>query len=110
MDWTPPAGNMTGTLYSTDLETGQVTERKTVACGHCGRHWVWVKGSGRIRGFCRRCQKTTCGPMCKFPAKCVPLEQMLENIERGALSDFPAVDLDFTRISVTTSGLVIPER
>jgi len=30
-------------------------------CCHCRRHMYIVPGSGKIRGFCRQCNKVTCG-------------------------------------------------
>lgn len=37
----------------------------TRQCCHCGRHFVSIRGSGHIRGFCRNCMKVTCGlPKC----------------------------------------------
>lgn len=53
----------------------------TKQCCHCQKHFVSVKGSGMIRGFCRRCMAITCGaPICD---KCVPFEQKLEEYENG---------------------------
>lgn len=51
----------------------------TVACAHCGGHFVMVRGSGKIRGWCTRCRAMTCGaPACDV---CVPYEQRLEQEE-----------------------------
>ena len=33
----------------------------TQQCVHCGLHWVYVPGSGKIRGYCTRCGALTCG-------------------------------------------------
>lgn len=55
-------------------------EAATIQCVHCGRHWVPQPGSGRTRGFCMRCNGFICGPECQ---ECIPVEQMLENIEQG---------------------------
>lgn len=57
-----------------------IWECKTLQCVHCGGHWIASPGSGKIRGFCMRCNGPICGPGC---AECVPVEQMLENIEAG---------------------------
>jgi len=52
----------------------------TLQCVHCGRHFPLSPGSGRIRGFCQRCNGPICGPGC---AECVPQERQLENVEAG---------------------------
>jgi len=68
-----------GTLITFNCD-GPELEQDTVQCCHCGRHWVWVPGSGRKRGFCTQCNGITCGSaQCD---KCVPIEQQLENIEK----------------------------
>jgi hypothetical protein len=36
-------------------------ERDTLQCVHCGKHWMVVKGSGRTRGFCMKCNGVHCG-------------------------------------------------
>ena len=51
----------------------------TVQCVHCNAHWTPVKGSGIIRGFCRRCMGPVCGLKC---AACTPFEQRLDAAER----------------------------
>ena len=33
----------------------------TLQCVHCGMHWVPIKGSGRLRGFCNKCSGVLCG-------------------------------------------------
>jgi hypothetical protein len=55
----------------------------TRQCCHCGQHFVSVKGSGTIRGFCRCCMAVTCGAAaCDV---CVPMERQLELMERRAV-------------------------
>ena len=57
----------------------------TKQCCHCGMHFVSVKGSGKIRGFCIGCNKTTCGsPACDTH---VPNEAKLE-YEEGTYKKF----------------------
>ncbi len=53
----------------------------TQQCCHCGKHFMMIKGSGRLRGHCMKCNKITCGEI-KCCA-CVPYEKQIENIERG---------------------------
>lgn len=60
-------------------------EMKTLMCVHCGGHFPVKPGSGNVRGFCTSCSGPVCGPGC---AKCVPLEQYLENLEKGRQEDF----------------------
>lgn len=52
----------------------------TVMCVHCGGHFERKPGSGKIRGWCMNCSGFVCGPGC---GECVPVEQMLENVEKG---------------------------
>lgn len=63
-----------------------ILEAKTLQCCHCGGHWIPRPGSGTVRGFCTQCNGPVCGPDCA--GKCVPVEQMLENIEAGRELDF----------------------
>lgn len=70
-----------GTLVITDPESDTpLLEQRTVQCVHCGGHYWPSPGSGRIRGYCTRCAGPVCGPGC---AACVPIEQLLENFEKG---------------------------
>lgn len=70
-----------GWLFITDPDSDKCVTIATVQCKHCGRHWLWKKGSGRKRGWCTRCNGFTCGnDLCDY---CVPQEQLLENIEQG---------------------------
>ena len=55
----------------------------TIQCCHCGKHWIREPGSGKIRGFCTKCHKLTCGDIgC---CKCVPYEKKIELIEKGKI-------------------------
>lgn len=54
----------------------------TLQCCHCNQHFVLVKGSSRLRGFCRNCHQVTCGASsCNV---CVPFEKKLEAHEKRA--------------------------
>lgn len=54
----------------------------TKQCCHCGGHFVSVKGSGKIRGYCTLCTKITCGaPACDTH---VPFEAKLDYVDKGA--------------------------
>ena len=55
----------------------------TKQCCHCGAHFVMVKGSKIVRGYCLRCDDITCGSFtCDA---CVPIEKQLELIEKNSL-------------------------
>lgn len=55
----------------------------TKQCCHCGGHFVMVKGSGKLRGYCTKCHEITCGKIeC---CKCVPFEKKLDLAEAGKL-------------------------
>ena len=64
---------------------GILIEGKQVAsthqCSHCSRHFEMVPGSGRLRGWCFKCQHVTCGAAACMP--CVPKEARLEYAEGG---------------------------
>lgn len=56
----------------------------TLQCCHCGKHFVSIKGSGKRRGWCLRCNKITCGnPACD---PCIPFEEKLNIMEKQANS------------------------
>ena len=77
---------------------GEVVDADTLQCKHCNGHFEVVAGSGRLRGFCRRCMGYTCGrPECMI---CLPAEQRLENLEKG----LPELTLP-TAVSVSVPGL-----
>jgi hypothetical protein len=62
-----------------------ISEVGTLQCCHCGGHWAPQPGSGRVRGWCQRCQGPVCGPDC---AECIPVLQYIENLEKGRPDDF----------------------
>ncbi len=66
--------------YTSVTGQGITIEANTLQCVHCGCHWQMKPGSGNVRGFCFKCNGPICGPKC---VKCVPIEQQLENIEKG---------------------------
>lgn len=76
-----------GVIILSDPDSGrQLQEIPTIQCVHCSRHWVSQPGSGRIRGWCTRCNGPVCGPGC---AECVPKERQLENMEAGLPANVP---------------------
>lgn len=72
---------------------GEIQEGDTLSCCHCTRHWEVRLGSGRLRGWCSKCQAHTCGsPLCDV---CIPRDQRLDNILAGKpeLAPRPAMAL-----------------
>jgi hypothetical protein len=59
-----------------------VSVADTVMCVHCGKHWISLPGSGRIRGWCFKCNGPFCGPDC---TECYPLQKRLDDYEKGKL-------------------------
>jgi len=58
----------------------------TIACAHCGGHWVPEPGSGRRRGWCFRHAGPLCGARQCFEV-CASQEELIERIERAARWD-----------------------
>lgn len=55
----------------------------TVQCCHCGNHFVSIRGSKKIRGFCMLCMRRTCGAgKCD---RCIPFEKKVEMVEHGLI-------------------------
>ena len=66
-----------------DPAAGGEVHTDTKMCCHCGQHFPYKAGSGRIRGWCTRCNAMTCGkPECH---ECFPIEQRLDLYEKGWL-------------------------
>jgi hypothetical protein len=78
----------------------------TLQCGHCGAHWVPIKGSGRVRGFCSKCNKVLCGA-----EKClryhIPIEVQLDFQDGGGRSA-PAATRERIKIVEKFPGLLSP--
>jgi len=69
---------------------GKVEEKDTTQCVHCGGHWMVDPGSGIQRGYCIKCDGLLCGAK-NCVEHCIPLEKMLDVIERKARSDYYVV-------------------
>jgi hypothetical protein len=68
---------VSGLVFLDGQETGETRQ-----CVHCGRHWIWQHGSGRVRGYCMNCGGITCGSQeCNV---CVPWQKKMEIEERAA--------------------------
>ena len=71
--------------YSISDGNRGVIEHDTKMCCHCGAHFDVIKGSGRIRGFCKNCMEMTCGqPACN---PCMHIEKRFDLYEKGKLPD-----------------------
>lgn len=65
--------------------SGAETHVDTKQCVHCGEHFPYQKGSGRLRGFCMRCMDMTCGShRCM---ECFPIEERMALYEKGLLPE-----------------------
>lgn len=70
-----------GEIHLVDRETGRTRTEGTYQCCHCARHITIQNGSGKLRGFCLRCHKVTCGrPCCDA---CVHWRQKEDNLAGG---------------------------
>jgi hypothetical protein len=70
-----------GYFIFTPADGGKPIEGETMKCCHCQETFVVVKGSGRLRGFCTKCMRVTCGK--SECLRCSPWEKQIERIERG---------------------------
>lgn len=77
-----------GRVVLVDPGSDTLVEFGTLQCVHCGHHFMSEPGSGNVRGFCMNCAGPVCGPGC---VACVPVEQLLENLEAGRPADFRRV-------------------
>lgn len=60
---------------------GEIQNGDTLSCCHCRAHWEVRLGSGRVRGYCAKCNAYTCGrAACD---ECIPYEQRLDNCDAG---------------------------
>lgn len=55
---------------------------QTLQCSHCHKHWVVLRGSGRVRGWCHLCKGVTCGSK-KCLAIHAPRDAVLDYIDGG---------------------------
>lgn len=69
------------------ISTGEkgTIEHDTQMCVHCGQHFDVVAGSGKVRGFCQRCNGVTCGN--NNCHEHFPLEKRFELYEKGLMRD-----------------------
>jgi len=72
-----PAG-----VIITATSSGRVIEADTLQCCHCGMHWMVVRGSGRLRGWCSKCNGPLCCEKELCTVMCYPLEKRLDDAEK----------------------------
>jgi len=100
-------------IYTDPNADKPVLELVTHQCVHCGGHFVSKpkrlitemlttaeakqrEDQGRkVRGWCMNCNGPVCGPSC---AACVPVEQYLENMEKGRDPTFRPVVVSVPKI------------
>jgi hypothetical protein len=70
-----------GAIIITDAKGEHHTA--TRQCAHCGNHFVSVRGSGIVRGFCTLCNHVTCGS--KECLAHFPFEKKIDLIESGKI-------------------------
>ena len=79
----------------------------TKMCVHCGLHFDYKQGSGRLRGFCRKCNGMTCGG--KQCMECAPIELRMELYEKGLLKELmDSLDTVMPISGVSKGGVFLP--
>ena len=61
MDRRHTASRPDATVIVTAMDTGQSSERDTLMCVHCGKHWIVQPGCGRRRNYCTYHNGPLCG-------------------------------------------------
>lgn len=84
-------------MHDGGSQTGWTVLGETLQCVHCGGHWIRQPGSGRVRGFCTRCQGVVCGERNCW--ECVPEELMLLNMEAAGRTQLEAATDDAEEVS-----------
>lgn len=78
---TLPGRAAKGFILYTDVQSGaRLFEGDMRQCCHCQAIWTHKPGSGKLRGFCRRCMGHVCGKRtCML--NCYPAEQQIDDTE-----------------------------
>ena len=72
------------TIIINDPGCNQERHMDVLTCVHCQRAWIVQPGSGRMRGFCGKCNGVTCGS--RKCCDCLgPIEKRIELYEAGKL-------------------------
>lgn len=88
---TAPSHSKVGTITTSPHDGGPSLTADVVCCIHCGYMWEYQPGSGRIRGFCMKCNGFLCGRRhCRENVPCRHWLHGLDAVERGQSIDAPA--------------------
>lgn len=77
-----------GTIIITS-SAGKTKEWHTHQCGHCGVHFMTVRGSGKTRGWCHNCKTVLCGSHPCFI--CMPFMEKLDLAEANQAKDVSTI-------------------
>lgn len=72
-----PAG-----VIVTATASGRTVEIDTLQCAHCGMHWEVIHGSGRVRGWCTKCNGPLCNEKALCMVMCYPIERRHDDVEK----------------------------
>lgn len=75
-------GNKPSGYFTAIDQFGRKIEGEKRMCAHCQHSWIYKKGSGVRRGYCRRCNGMLCGSI-SCMTYCIPYEHRIEAIEKG---------------------------
>lgn len=75
-----------GVLETIPHDGGPTVTTDLVCCKHCGYMWQYAPGSGRVRGFCTKCNGFVCGRrFCRENVPCRCWQYGINALERGLL-------------------------
>jgi len=77
-----PERKASGHIIMTD-GNGAMQTADTLRCVHGGEHFISIKGSGHVRGFCTRCMGVTCGSA--EHNICYDWRRKIDDFEKGKL-------------------------
>ncbi len=81
-----------GILETIPHDGGPTVTQDLVNCVHCGYIWTWQAGSGRIRGFCMKCNGLLCGRRhCREQVPCRHWMFGIEALEKGLAETAPRI-------------------
>lgn len=88
-----PEHSRCGVFTEAPHDGGPAVVKDIAYCVHCGYHFVYTPGSGKIRGYCALCNGLTCGHRwCREHAHC-HWKQQLENMEQGRPIDYSPISV-----------------
>jgi hypothetical protein len=101
----PGRGRRGGVVESRPYDGSKVTQADTCHCVHCSMSWLYVKGSGRLTGWCFRCNGMLCGQAHCIARGCVPKERWLDLLEAGIPGEL--INESHVKVSVSVPGSII---